>query len=316
VSSPEPQIVQHALSCAAPASLLYDLVADVTRWPTIMPPFVHVEHLERSETDELFRVWGLIGDQVRTWVSRRHHDAERQRITFEQESNDGSFAYMAGQWEFEQLDGESRVTLEHRFAVNGDSAERDRTVAGVDNNSMRDLAALCQLSAFGYAIDELVFSFSDQVRLPVGTAEAYSFVERCDLWPDELPYVGRVALNEPRPGVQFTEMDTVTADGYAHTTQSVRLCFPSHSIVYKQLIPPSLLVGHSGSWEFSADGDGTLAVGRHTVAINPSVVGSVLGAECTLAAARESLRAALGANSRATLSQAGVLVAAESRPGQ
>ncbi len=310
------ETVVHALDCTAPASILYELVADVSRWPTIMPPFIHVQYLDRSDTDERWQAWGLVGDQVRTWVSRRHLDPERGRITFEQESTDGPFAYMGGQWNFEQRDDGSHVVLQHRFTPKGDSAERDKVVAAVDSNSMRDLAALCQLATLGHPIDELVFSFSDQLRLPVSAADAYSFVHRSDLWPELLPHVSRVTLSEPRAEVQFMEMDTVTGDGQAHTTQSIRLCFPPGTIVYKQLLPPSLLLGHSGAWDFGEDDAGTVVAGRHSVAINPAAVGAVLGSGCTLADAREYLREALGANSRATLSRAGGLVAAEPQGGR
>lgn len=310
------ETVVHALDCAAPESVLYELVADASRWPTIMPPFIHVRYLDRSDTDERWQAWGRIGDRVQTWVSRRHLDPERGRITFEQESTDAPFAYMGGQWDFEERDGGSHVVLQHRFTVNGDEAERARVVAAVDNNSMRDLAALCQLATLGHPIDDLVFSFTDELRLPVSADEAYSFVNRSDLWPELLPHVSRVDLTEPRAGVQFMEMDTVTSDGQAHTTQSIRLCFPPGNIVYKQLVPPSLLLGHSGAWDFGEDEAGTVVAGRHSVAINPKAVHNVLGPGCTLADARDYLREALGANSRATLSRAGGLVPAQSQGGR
>jgi hypothetical protein len=105
------------------------------------------------------------------------------------------------------------------------------------------------------------------------------------------------------------EMDTVTADGSAHTTRSIRVCLPYESIVYKQLVPPALLLGHSGAWTFEDTADGAVVTAEHTVAIDPAAVAGVLGEGATIARAREFLRSALGANSRTTLAHAGAFAA-------
>jgi aromatase len=143
-------------------------------------------------------------------------------------------------------------------------------------------------------------------------------VNRADLWPDRLPHVERVELTEGPPGVQDMTMDTVTSEGTRHTTRSIRLCFPTERIVYKQLVPPALLLGHSGSWRFgpaarpdgSGGADGAVVTSRHMVAIDPTRVEPILGAGSTLGDARAYLRDALGANSRATLAHADSSVAA------
>jgi aromatase len=108
------------------------------------------------------------------------------------------------------------------------------------------------------------------------------------------------------------EMDTVTADGSAHTTRSIRLCTAPERIIYKQLLPPALLHGHSGRWDFFAHPEGTRVRATHTVAIKPEAIAGILGPDADLAGAREYLRTALGANSRATLSHAGAHAAGTS----
>jgi aromatase len=100
-------------------------------------------------------------------------------------------------------------------------------------------------------------------------------------------------------------MDTVTPDGHTHTTKSIRLCFPDERIVYKQLLPPALLLGHSGAWSFApGPGDDTVVTSRHVVAINPAAIPDVLGPGRTLDDARRYAHEALSANSRTTLSHA------------
>lgn len=100
-------------------------------------------------------------------------------------------------------------------------------------------------------------------------------------------------------------MDTVTADGAAHTTRSIRVRSAHSNIAYKQLVPPRMLLGHSGRWTFTQLGTGVEVTAEHTVAIDPEAARSVLGEDSTRAQTRSYLREALGGNGRATLAHAG-----------
>jgi aromatase len=179
-------------------------------------------------------------------------------------------------------------------------------VEALDANSAEELAAVARVAELGVPLDEICVDFTDTVEVPGPPENAYAFIDRADRWPDLLPHVARVDLREDGSGAQHLAMDTVTADGSAHTTSSVRLCFPHDRIVYKQLVPPALLLGHAGSWHFAAGDHGvTVVAARHQIAVDPAAVAGVLGAGTTLAAARDHARRALGANSRATLAHAG-----------
>lgn len=312
LESPARQGATHALSCSAPPSVLYDLVADVPRWPAILPHVLHVEHVIRSERADRFQLWALAGDQVRSWFSRRRLDPVAGTIAFEQEHSEPPIRQLAGRWEFRALgDGGSRVELRHWFTLDGSSGH-DQVIAAIDENATRNLATLCRLAALSHPIEDIAFSFADQVTLPVSQAEAYGFIHDSDRWPQILPHVNRVVLAEVRPGVQQMEMDATTADGQTHTTRSLRLCFPAERIVYKQLVPPALLLGHCGAWDFAEHPDGgTVVTARHSVAVDPAAVRDVLGAGHSLADTRTYLRNALGASSMATLEQLG-----DARPRQ
>ncbi|WP_248836465.1 aromatase/cyclase [Frankia sp. AgKG'84/4] len=295
----------HTAVVAAPVAEVYRLVADVTLWPVVFGPTVHVEHLHRTSRDERFQLWALVGGQVRTWVSRRELDPDRHRITFRQERSHAPIAAMAGAWSL-RPDGAGRteVVLDHVFSVT-DPAELAAISAAVDRNSTEELAALRRFAELGPPLDELVDTFSDTVVLPGRLADLYDFINRGDLWPQRLPHVARVALTEDEPGIQHLEMDTVTADGATHTTRSIRVCAAPASIAYKQLVPPAMLLGHSGRWQFTERPDGVEVTATHTVAIDPAAAEGALGADDTLARARRYLRAALGGNGRATLDHAG-----------
>ncbi|MFB7174371.1 SRPBCC family protein, partial [Streptomyces sp. NPDC056254] len=249
---------RHTLTSTAPPQALYDLAADVGRWPAVFAPSVAAHYLERGELFERFRLWATVGGEIKTWVSRRTLDPLNLRIRFDQEESAAPIASMGGEWIFEvREDGGTDIVLLHDFTAVGDDPDTVEWInAALDRNSPLELAALARIAELGADAGDLVFSFSDTVTLDCTAQEAYAFVHRADLWPERLPHVGRVELTEDAAGVQEMEMDTVTADGAAHTTRSVRVCRPGERIAYKQLVPPRLLLGHSGVWEFTDSGAG------------------------------------------------------------
>jgi aromatase len=292
---------RHTRVVAAPATDVYALVADVTRWPVIFEPSVAVQHLHRGPDEERFRLWATVNGAVANWTSRRVLDPAQRRISFEQERSHPPIASMGGQWMFDETGtGATTITLDHHFSVlpGTDAEEVSRAV---DRNSETELAALGRIAELGHPVDEVVHTFSDTVTLDATAADLYDFVHRSDRWPEHVPHVGRVDLTEDADGVQLMEMDTVTAGDHTHTTKSVRICFPGDRIVYKQLLPPAILFGHSGSWEFADGPHGVEITARHTVAIDPAAARRTLGPDTDLAQARAYLEEALGTNSRNTL---------------
>ncbi|MBT2368634.1 aromatase/cyclase [Streptomyces sp. ISL-10] len=298
---------RHTLVSRAPARALYDLAADTSRWPAIFEPTVHVHHLERGESTERFQLWAVVNGEVKNWISRRVLDRDRLRIRFDQERSAPPIESMGGEWIFEPVPDGTVITLLHDFTAVTDTPDvLDWIGAALDRNSARELAALSQVAELDS--DKAVFSFTDSVSVGRPVREAYDFLHRSDRWPEHLPHVRRVVLGEQAPGVQDMEMDTVTADGSAHTTRSLRVCVDGERIAYKQLVPPRLLLGHSGVWELTTTSEGTEVTSTHTVVLNPEGVRDVLGEGTSLAAARQFVQDALSRNSRTTLERIGAVV--------
>jgi aromatase len=309
--SPLIRETEHSRVVSAPPDRLYALVADVSRWPVLLGPCIRARRVSEQTEQELIEIWAWANGQVTPWTSRRTLDPAGMRIGFRQERSAAPVAAMSGSWSFRPTGGgRTRVTLAHRFSAVADgpgpeSAALDRITEAVDRNTEDELTALAAFAELGHPPDRLVFTFGDRMELPgVAVTDAYDFIHRADLWPERLPHVRRVDLREGPGGVQHMEMDTVTPDGLAHTTTSVRLCDRATSIAYKQTALPALLSGHSGVWEFERTGTGAAVTSRHTVALDPAAVERVLGPGTTPARARAHLRDALGANSRATMEAA------------
>ncbi|MFF3650759.1 aromatase/cyclase [Streptomyces sp. NPDC002181] len=297
----------HETEVAAPAGVVYGLIADPVQWPLYFPPNVYVERLEFDGVNERLRMWATANGQVKTWSSRRVLDAAARRIEFRQEVPAAPLSAMTGTWIVEPLGTErSRLTLLHDFSVEGDRAEDVEWVErATDTNSRAELANLAKLGEGWGRLDDLVMSFEDRVDVDAPPELVYSFLERAERWPELLPHVSRLELTEDLPGVQVMAMDTLTADGSAHTTESVRVCFPAAGrIVYKQTRTPALMSAHTGAWTVTGGAYGSTVVSRHGVVLRAEAVTAVLGPSADLAAARRYVREALGRNSTATMTYA------------
>lgn len=293
---------EHEISVSAPAERVYELIADVGRWPEIFPPTVHAECVERDGNSELIQIWATANGAAKTWTSRRQHDPGRMSVSFRQERSQHPVGGMGGEWIVEPVsESECRVRLTHDFfAASEDPADLDWISQAVDRNSMSELQALKE-SAELTGPDQLI-TFDDTVTVDGSAKDVYDFLNEAQLWSQRLPHVARVLLEEETPGLQILEMDTSTKDGSKHTTRSVRVCRPNTSIVYKQVVLPALLALHTGRWLIEErDGAGVSVTSRHTVRINTARIADVLGDSADVRTAQETVRTALSGNSTTTL---------------
>ncbi|MFC5918575.1 aromatase/cyclase [Streptomyces pulveraceus] len=297
----------HSVEVAAPAGVVYGLISNAVEWPLFFPPNIHVERLEFDGRNERLRMWATANGQIRSWISRRVQDPQTRRIDFRQQHPQAPVETMNGTWTVEErADGTSLLTLLHDFTVIGDRPEDVAWVElAIDTNSGEELDHLKQLAERWTRLDELVLSFEDAVRVKGPAELVYDFLYRVSDWPELLPHVARLELTEDTPGVQVMAMDTRTADGSAHTTESVRICFPhAGRIVYKQTTTPALMTAHTGEWSVLPNETGVTVISQHSVVLREEAVESVLGEGADLAGARRYVREALGRNSLATLNLA------------
>lgn len=300
--------VEHEITIGAPAAAVYQLLADVTNWPRIFPPTIHVDRVEAEGNEEKIRIWATANGQPKNWTSRRTLDPEGLRITFRQEVPAEPVKHMGGTWIIEALGAEqSRVRLLHDYsAINDDAHDLLWIERAVDKNSTSELAALKTNVELAHAAEteELTFSFVDTVQIAGNAKDAFDFINEADRWAERLPHVAVVRLAEDTPGLQELEMDTRAKDGSVHTTKSYRVVFPHHKIAYKQVTLPALMTLHTGEWTFEENEGGFAASSQHTVTINTDNIARILGPEATVADARAYVHTALSTNSSATLAHA------------
>jgi aromatase len=305
VQSP-PTHLEHTIAVSAPPMSAFRVIAEVVNWPLVFLPTIHLDREDLGEGEERIHVWALANDEVKEWTSIRNVDPDRLTVQFRQEKSSPPIGAMSGEWIVEeQPGGGSLVRLLHDFsAIDDDPASLQWIADATDRNSKTELSTLKAAAEQAAERDDLTVQWDDSVVSTGAAADAYEFVWNAGEWPSRLPHVGKMTIEEPEPNVQVMEMDTVTKDGSAHTTKSIRVGFPTRKIVYKQTTLPILLSVHTGHWLFEATADGSMLTSRHTAIIKPEAIAEVLGADATVQSARDYVQSALTANSRVTMEHA------------
>ncbi|MFB6819007.1 aromatase/cyclase [Streptomyces sp. NPDC056347] len=294
----------HSVQVDAAAGVVYGLVADATQWPLHFPPNVHVERLEFDATHERLRMWVVANGEVHSWISRRRQDPVQRRIEFRHTLPQAPVETLHGTWTVEERPGGTcLLTLLRDFTVVGN---RPDDVAWVkracDTNSCAELDNIKRLAERWRHLDDLALSFEHSVRVRGPAELVYDFLYRAGDWPGLVPHVSRLDLTENSPGVQTLSMDTRTADGTTHTTESVRICFPhAGRIVHKQTVTPDLVEAHTGEWSVLPDESGVTVVSQHSVVLREEAVTRTLGPTADLATARRYVRQELGRNATTVL---------------
>ncbi|MEU9255534.1 SRPBCC family protein [Streptomyces sp. NPDC048270] len=307
----------YAVDVAAPAGVVYGLIADTTQWPLFVPPSIHVERLDFDGIRDRFQMWVTAGGTVKSWLSRRTLDAQAHRIDFHQEVPAAPALALGGRWSVEARGtGRSRLTLDHEFTVADDRPEDLSWVErATDDNSRAELARLKETAERWTALDSLLLTVEESVRVKGPAELVYDFLYGIADWPGQVPHVVRADVAEDRPGVQVVSMDTVWGSDPAtrtaqstqtmQSTQEVRICFPhAFRIVHKQTRTPLLLEAHTGEWSVIPDETGVTALARHNVLLREEAAEAVLGRGAGIEEARHHVRELLAGQSATVLNLA------------
>ncbi|NUS16885.1 MAG: cyclase [Streptomyces sp.] len=285
----------HRIEVAAPAGVVYGLIADAERWPLFFAPNVYVEPLDLEGPEQRLRMWARAEGRITSWITRRTLDPGARRITFRQEATSAAVDSMRGVWNVEQTaDGSSLLTLERQFTAADGHLAPDRIG---DANIRAHMANLKSLAERWAVLDELVVTVEDTVRVDGPSELVYGFLYRAAAWPGTVPGVAGVHLVEDVPGIQ-----TLQSEDNAQDTVAVRLCFPHGGlIVYKVTKTPEVVSGQAGEWSVEPDPTGVTVRARHQVVLNEHDVARVLGQEAGLADARRHVRERVRRQSAALL---------------
>jgi len=217
---PETLHTEHSVSILAPAATVYDILADVSRWPLCFPPTIHAERASGTGEQEQVRIWALANGQPRTWTSRRVLDKSARRISFRSETPQPPVKSMVGTWIVTEVaPDETEVRLLHDFSLLTDvPAQREWVDRAVETNSTAELGSL---KTAAESPDGLILDFTDTVTIEGTPAAAYDFIYRCAEWPSRLPHVARLAVTDHGIGITAADQDLLfTRFGRLDTEQT------------------------------------------------------------------------------------------------
>ncbi|ABD13499.1 hypothetical protein ThrDRAFT_04660 [Frankia casuarinae] len=302
---------EHEIRVGAPAGFVYRLLAGLEHWPSIFAPFVHAERLGTDGELERVGMWTTSGTRVERWVAFRRCQQEDLRIWFRVEQPPPPLESMERAWTVVPVsDGECLLRLAHELRVTaGVSADIGAVVRQVDVVAEAETAAVRAAAERAVSAPDFLLTLHDDVRVDGPADRVYDFLYAVDRWPDRLPHVTRVDVQQDEPDVQLVEIDTAERRGGVLTTRTARVGRPPRGIVYKQLRLPPLASSHHVRWDIEDGGDHTVVRSIQTVVINGPGIAELLGASTSLEQARSFIRTELGSKVRLILDQAGQHVA-------
>ena len=117
---------RHTMRIDAPPKRVFELVADVDRWPALVEPLVAVEHRGLDGRCERVRFVRRDGDLTLV----RELDQKRLRVRFRQVAVRPPLASMGGYWSVASRGFGSLVALDHYFRVLDDDPAGVAAVEG------------------------------------------------------------------------------------------------------------------------------------------------------------------------------------------
>jgi aromatase len=296
---------RHTIRIAAPPKRVYQLITDVERWPQIFGPIVAVEPLGSTGGTERVRVWELVDGEVRSHVSGRESNPRRMQVRFRQDEAPRPVASMGGLWlVLPETDG-CLVVLDHHYRVAGDDPVDARWLAGaVDHTSGAMLSALRDAAELDGELERLWLSCVDTMDIDGDARDVYDFLARAHDWPQRLPHVDRLTVEEEFADIQHLDAEIKLPNGSVHATSTVRVCFPETHIVYKVTRPPAIMQALTGTFTVTRRPRGVRATAHNTVLLRRDKIAGPLGNESTVEDVRVAVRDVLRSLSLSVFGQA------------
>ena len=296
---------RHTVRVAAPPRLVYQLISDVTRWPQIFDPTVAVEHLGSGGNTERVRMWHLVDGEVRCHVTQRDHHPQRMQLRFRQEESSPPVASMGGLWMVVPKGNGSLVALDHYYrVVDDDPAEAEWLAQAVEQTSLAMLTALKEVAELDGQLDALWVSHEDSVDIYGEPRDVYDFLARAHDWPQRLPHIDRLLVDEEFVDIQHLHGQIRLPNGSTHHTSTVRVCFPETHIVHKMTRPPAIMRALTGTLAVRRLPNGVRASAGNTVLLRRDAIADAFGKQSTVEDARVAVRDVLRSLSLSTLGRA------------
>lgn len=160
--------LRHTIRVAAPPKQVYQLIANVGRWPQLFDSVLAVEHIGYDRTGERVRFWGNFGDRRGSWVTSRELNPKRMQVRFREERAAYPLASLGGLWLVLPKGTGSTVALDHYYRIIDDNAAEARRIDETIGRSSDAMLVAVRAAAELGGLDDLWLPAPDRVGDSVG----------------------------------------------------------------------------------------------------------------------------------------------------
>ncbi|WP_326580152.1 SRPBCC family protein [Streptomyces sp. NBC_00487] len=128
----------------APVDLVWDMTNDVANWPRLFSEYATAEILSQEGNKVTFRLTMHPDEngKVWSWVSERETDRDALRVRARRVET-GPFAHMNIVWEYEKVQGGTRMVWTQDFAMKPDApVDDDWMTNNINRNSKVQMALI------------------------------------------------------------------------------------------------------------------------------------------------------------------------------
>lgn len=277
----------HSAEIDAPIESVYDMCANVLKWPEYFPPCKKVRIISEDGMVQLIEITAQSNETEFTWQSERVLHPDSYRIDFEQYKPSPLLKCMQGSWRMLGLSKGTLLVLEHRFEtkekVEGivDTVHSEKEAIAfmhrtIENNSKKELNSIKKvLESDHLGATEAVFS--SEIEIQATAKQIYGLLYEVQNWPQVLPHCKQINVIYEDGRNQEFEMTVVGVQGKLEVMRSVRHGYNNRSIEYFQPSLPPALQRHEGKWTITETGNGTRLESWHRIALSPEGVRSLWG---------------------------------------
>lgn len=304
------EVTMHAIEINGSIEKVYDLCANVLKWPEYFPPCKKAKIISEEGNVQVIEITAQSNDTEFTWQSERRLYPRSHRIDFYQSKPSPLVEYMRGTWSAIKLQEGVLLTLEHVFEVKENVEGLVETVKSkeealdfmyrsIENNSRKELASIKKIVE-NNDLKKNEAIFSSMIEINATAENVFNTLYNAKEWPKLLPHCKKITMLYEDGRNQEFEMTVIGAQDKIEVMRSIRHGHAPNFIEYFQPSLPPALSRHEGKWIITETVHGVTLEAWHSITLSEEGVKKLWG-EIEIEKALDFVEKAIGKNSMITM---------------
>lgn len=304
------EVTMHAIEIDAEIEKVYELCANVLKWPVYFPPCKKAKILSEEANMQVIEITAQSNDTEFTWQSERSLYPNHYRIDFHQSKPSPLVKYMQGTWQAIKLNKGVLLTLEHVFEIKDNVEGIVENVANneealvfmhrsIEDNSRKELSAIKQILEKN-TLKRTEAIFSSEIEINATAEQVYNILYNAADWPNLLPHCKNITMLYEDGRNQEFQMTVIGSQDKIEVMRSIRHGYANQIIEYFQPSLPPALKRHEGKWLITEKENSVILEAWHSITLSEEGVKSLWG-ELETEKALQIVEQAIGKNSMTTM---------------